>query len=155
MSEQKKPKRNWPTYNEHLVQRGEILLCVESLKGWQQELEALNRGKNGRPFDYPHSLILFLGTLRGVFHRPYRQLEGLARGLKKLVRVPAPDCSTLSLRVPQLDLPVGDEPQPGEPLVIAVEATGIKVTRRGEWRRRKARATGRSMWRWMWRPSGL
>jgi hypothetical protein len=116
------------------VQRGEILLSLDCLRGWQQELRQMNQGKNGRPFDYPHSLILFLGTLRVVFHLPYRQLEGLARGLKKLVGIPAPDYSTLSLRVPKLDMELGYEPK-GEP--IAVDATGIKVTNRGEWRRRK------------------
>lgn len=136
MSEAKKQKRHWPKYNEALVQRGEILLAIESLKGWQQELEQMNQGKNGRPFGYPHSLILFLGTLRVVFHLPYRQLEGLARGLKRLVGIPAPDYSTLSLRLPKLDLDLGYQPS-GEPIAIAVDATGIKVTNRGEWLRKK------------------
>ena len=57
MSQAKQPKRNWPKYNEAVVQRG----------------------KNSRPFGYPYSLILFLGTLRVVFHLPYRQLEELAK----------------------------------------------------------------------------
>jgi hypothetical protein len=78
-----KPDRDWKEYNEHLVQRGEILLDVESLQGWQEELEETNLGKNGRPFRYPHSLTLFLGTLRVVFSLPYRQLEGLARRLSR------------------------------------------------------------------------
>lgn len=138
MSKAKKPKRNWSQYNEHLVQRGEILLSTDCLKGWQQELEQMNQGKNGRSFGYPHRLILFLGTLRVVFHLPYRQLEGLARGLKRLVELPAPDYSTLSLRVAKLDLDLGYEPT-SSPIVIAVDATGIKVTNRGEWMRRKRR----------------
>jgi hypothetical protein len=91
MTEEKKPDRDWKEYNEHLVQRGEILLAVESLSGWQEELREMNQGKNGRPFRYPHSLILFLGTLRVVFNLPYRQLEGLARGLGRLISNPAPD----------------------------------------------------------------
>jgi hypothetical protein len=67
MLKRKKPDRDWKEYNEHLVQRGEILLAVESLFGWQEELQEMNQKKNGRPFRYPHSLILFLGTLRVVF----------------------------------------------------------------------------------------
>jgi len=59
---ERKPDRDWKEYNEHLVQRGEILLKVERLQGWQEELQEMNLGKNGRPFRYPHSLILFLGT---------------------------------------------------------------------------------------------
>jgi hypothetical protein len=35
------------------------------------------------PFGYPHRLILFLGTLRVVFHLPYRQLEGASTGLEE------------------------------------------------------------------------
>jgi hypothetical protein len=31
-----------------------------------------------------------LGTLRVVFSLPYRQLEGLARGLRELISIPAP-----------------------------------------------------------------
>lgn len=139
MSKEKKADRNWKQYNERLVQRGEILLSVESLQGWQEELGEMNRGKNGRPFRYPHSLILFLGTLRAVFSLPYRQLEGLARGLGKLIAIPTPDYSTLSLRIPNLNLAVdlGYEPKEGEEAVIAVDSTGIKVTNRGEWMRKR------------------
>jgi hypothetical protein len=63
MTERKKPDRDWKEYNEHLVQRGKILLAVESLSGWQEELREMNQGKNGRLFRYPHSLSLFLATL--------------------------------------------------------------------------------------------
>ena len=138
MIEREKPDRDWKEYNEQLVQRGEILLAVESLSGWQEELEEMNLGKNGRPFSYPHSLILFLGTLRVVFSLPYRQLEGLARGLRKLISIPAPDY-TLSLRLPNLNLDpdLGYVPREGEEVVIAVDGTGIKVTNRGEWMRKK------------------
>lgn len=139
MTKEKKPDRNWKEYNEHLVQRGEILLAVESLSGWQEELEEINLGKNGRPFKYPHSLILFLGTLRVVFSMPYRQLEGFARRLGKLISIPAPDYSTLSLRLPKLELDpaLGYVPREGEEVVIAIDGTGIKVTNRGEWRSKK------------------
>jgi len=53
------------------------------------------------------------------------------------VEIPAPDYSTLSLRLPRLDLELGAAPQAGEPTVLAVDATNIKVTNRGEWMRRK------------------
>lgn len=69
---ERRPDRDWKEYNEHLKKRGEILLAIESLSGWQEELQEMNLGKNGRPFRYPHSLVLFLGTLRVVFSLPYR-----------------------------------------------------------------------------------
>jgi len=46
MRGEKRPDRNWKEYNEKLVQRGEILLAVESLKGWKEELKGMNSGKN-------------------------------------------------------------------------------------------------------------
>ena len=108
---------------------------MESLQGWQEELQEMNLGKNGRPFRYPHSLILFLGILRVVFSLLCRQLEGLARRLGKLISIPAPNYSTLPLRIPKLDLDLGYEPK--EEVVIAIDGTGIKVTSRGEWMRKK------------------
>lgn len=138
MTRERRVERDWREYNERLVQRGEILLAVESLSGWQEELQEMNLGKNGRPFRYPHSLILFLATLRVVFSLPYRQLEELARGLGRLISIPAPDYNTLSLRLPKLNLDpdLGYEPREGEEVVIAVDAAGIKVTNRGEWMRK-------------------
>jgi len=45
MTEERKPDRDWKGYNEHLVQRGEILLDVESLQGWREELQEMNQAR--------------------------------------------------------------------------------------------------------------
>jgi hypothetical protein len=139
MTREKRVETDWREHNERPVQRGEILLAVEGLQGWQEELQEMNQGKNRRPFRYPRSLILFLGTLRVVFSLPYRQLEGLARGLGRLISIPAPDYSTLSLRISKLELDpdLGYEPREGEEVVIAVDGTGIKVANRAEWMRKE------------------
>ncbi len=79
-----KPKRDWNAYNAHLVQRGEILLDVDCLQDWQNELSRMNQTKAGRPFTFTHSLILFLGALKGLFHFGYCQTPDLARILNKL-----------------------------------------------------------------------
>ncbi len=108
MAKEERSDRNGKEYKEKLVQRGEILLDVESLKGWQEELfkmnNKMNKGKNGRPFQYPHRLIMFLGILRIVFRIPYRPLEGFGRKLGNFISLPSPDSSTLSLRMPALHL---------------------------------------------------
>jgi len=57
--------------------------------------------------------------------------------LGKLISIPAPDYSTLSLRIPKLELDLGYETREGEEVVIAVDSTGMKVTNRGEWMRKK------------------
>jgi hypothetical protein len=46
----KRPNRNWKEYNERLVEGGEILLDVKSLRGWREGLKGMNLGENGRPF---------------------------------------------------------------------------------------------------------
>ena len=43
----------------------------------------------------------------------------------------------MSLRIPNLDLPPAYEPKEGKAVVIAVDGSGIKVTDRGEWMRKK------------------
>jgi len=53
LAEEKRPDRNRKGYNEHLVQRGEILPDVESLQGWQEELFEITRGRTGDPSAIP------------------------------------------------------------------------------------------------------
>ena len=48
---------DWPSYNESLVMRGEILLDLDLLQSWGEELEEMNRGKEGGRYRYPQSLI--------------------------------------------------------------------------------------------------
>ena len=97
----------------------------------------MNLGKKGRPSLYPHSLMLFLGIIRVVFRLPYRQLEGFAKGMDKILSISAPDYTTLSLRIPKLEIDLGYKKREGEEVVIAVDSKGVKVTNRGEWMREK------------------
>ena len=128
---------NWRDYNEHLVKRGEILIPLSALRNWKKELKRLNKGKRGRPFFYPNSLMRLFGIIRIVFRVPYRQLEGIAKPLGKIVGNPLPDYTTFSLRIPRLKItPLVFNPG-GDNGVIAVDSTGLKATNRGEWMRRK------------------
>jgi len=47
--------------DERLVRRGELLLSLEFLERYADELEAMNRGKEGRPFTLTNSYIVFFG----------------------------------------------------------------------------------------------
>ena len=71
--------RNWKKYNESLVKRGEILLDFDVIDNWDNELEDMNKDKEGRKFVYPDSFIKLLGYMRAYFHLPYRQAEGVVR----------------------------------------------------------------------------
>ncbi|MEM2875190.1 MAG: IS5 family transposase, partial [Candidatus Hadarchaeales archaeon] len=97
----------------------------------------MNSGKRGKPFEYPESLIEFLAFPRYFFHLPFRQEEGFTRKLAELVpELRVPDYSTICRRINKLKLKFERSLRElGDDVVVAVDASGIKVTNRGEWRR--------------------
>jgi len=135
----KKVKRDWKKYNDQLVKRGELLIDLDFVENWEKELEEMNRGKRGKPFDYPDSLIGFLAFPRHFFGLPFRQEEGFVEALAKLVpELGVPDYSTICRRInnfsPKFERSLRGL---GDDVVVAIDASGIKVTNRGEWRRER------------------
>ena len=132
-------KRNWQEYNEALVKRGEMYLTFDFLESWERDLEELNRGKLGRKFAYPWSFIELLMLIHVIFHLPYRQLEGFLRKLSELLpEIKPTDYTNIWRRGTKLKLSLPETiSASNEPVVIAVDSTGIKVTNRGEWMREK------------------
>ena len=41
--------RDWSSYNESLVRRGQVLLDFDMIDNWYKELEIMNRRKVGEP----------------------------------------------------------------------------------------------------------
>ena len=118
---------------------GEILLDLRILDGWGSELEKMNAGKEGEQYVYPDVFIRLLGYIHVLFHLPYRQTEGLLKALRKFdSRIHVPDYSTIDRRVNRLNVKL-DEEDYGNDLVIAVDASGVKVSNRGDWMRRRWR----------------
>ena len=119
------------------MRRGEILLDLRILDRWDSELERMNAGKEGGRHVYPEVFVRLLGYMRVLFHLPYRQTEGFLKALRRFdSRIHVPDYSTIDRRVNRLDVKL-DEEDYGVDLVIAVDASGIKVSNRGEWMRSK------------------
>ena len=128
---------NWPSYNQSLVRRGEILLGFDVIDNWDTELKEMNKDKVGEPFHYPNTFLLLLGYAKAYFHLPYRQTEGIAQGHAK-GKVPSiPDFTTINRRINRLDIKIKDVDNDmkfkDEYIVIAIDSTGIKVTNRGQW----------------------
>ena len=129
---------DWPGYNEALVRRGEILLDLGLLQSWGEELEKMNRGREGGRYRYPYTLIRLQALIRACFRLPYRQLEGFTRALSQWeTRLVAPDYSTTCRRVNRLDISLEPSLDPERPVTLVVDASGIKVADRGEWIRRR------------------
>ena len=126
---------HWPSYNESLVRRGEVILDFDVIDSWYSELERMNNGKKGAQYHYPDSFIQLLGYMRVYFHLPYRQTEGVvtAHAGNKVPSIP--NYSTISRRINNQDIRISEHV--GNDIVIALDSTGIKVANRGEWIRHK------------------
>jgi hypothetical protein len=133
-------KRNWKEYNESLVRRGEILLDFDMLDEWEEELKKMNQskeGKKGARFRYPEPYMRLLAYLHVLFHLPFRQEEGLVKSLSKYVDgLEAPDWSTIWERTKTLDMKL-DGVRTDQPISVAIDSSGIKVTNSGDWMRKK------------------
>jgi len=129
--------RNWKEYNEALVKRGAILLDVDFVANWSQELKAMNEGKEGARFRYPESFVKLLAVVH-AYILPFRQLEGFVRALSQHVDgLKAPDYTTIWWRVSGIRVDLDSSIEPDKDVTIAVDSSGIKVSNRGEWIRRK------------------
>ena len=132
-------KRNWKEYNEHLVRRGEILFSIDFLENWDEEIEKMNEGKRGRPYDYPQSFMIFLKILHDCIQIKYRQLEGFVRALSKYIpKIKAPSFSQIRRRSVKIEIDLYKTlKESKDDFVIAVDSSGVKVANRGEWMREK------------------
>jgi len=96
---------DWRRVDERLIKRGELLLSLDFLKGYEFELKSMNDCKVGRPFKITDGYIVFLAVVRYLFSMPYRQLEGFTRALSRLIpRLPPVDYLWVRRRMLRLDL---------------------------------------------------
>jgi hypothetical protein len=130
-------KRDWPEYNEKLVRRGELYFSFEFLNSWSEDLARMNRGKVGRRYLFPEPFIQQLMMLHTIFRVSYRSLEGMVRKLATFFPMISPiDYTTIWKRGTAFDIKLSDTiAESDEPVVIAIDSSGIKVTNRGEWMR--------------------
>jgi len=70
---------HWPSYNQSLVRRGEILFSYDFLNIWDDDLARMNENKNGKKYKFPDSFILIISHIKIYFHLPYRQTEGIIK----------------------------------------------------------------------------
>jgi len=129
--------RDWKGYNEALVKRGLILLDLEFVADWSRELKAMNEHKEGARYRYPESFVKLLAIVH-AYVLPYRQLEGFMRALSTHVDgLKAPDYTTIWWRVAKMKVDVASKVELDKDVTIAVDSSGIKVSNRGEWIRKK------------------
>ena len=125
---------DWLSYNRSLVRRGEILFSYDFLDTWDSEIARMNENKEGKPFTFPDSFILVIGYLRTYLHLPYRQTEGVIKATGRSLPC-HPSYGHICKRINRLNIDIKKEDSidDDEPIIIAVDSTGIKVTNRGQW----------------------
>ena len=130
--------RDWRSYNDALVRRGEINIDPSMIELWKRELKRGNRRKVGVPYRYADSFIKLIACVRLLFHLPYRQAEGFLIFLSNHIGgLSVPDYSTMNRRINNLEISLEDSLiNSNAPVSIAVDASGIKVHNGGDWIRK-------------------
>lgn len=123
-------KRDHKAYHNELLRRYEIILDLEWADSWYDELAEMNKGKRGKPYEYPRSMIEFQALLMEKFSS--RGAESFTRQLQRhnlLLR--CNDHATIHRRVTELDLQF--EIPNGQKLYIGHDGSGMKMTNAGEY----------------------
>jgi hypothetical protein len=122
-------KRDWQIYQDELVKRYEIYLDLDWVATWDAELEEMNKGKCGAPYQYPHSMITFQSRLVEKFTT--RGAEAITRKLEEKDLVPkCNDHATIHRRVLEIDV---EFDIPKGALEIGTDGSGTKMTNAGEY----------------------
>jgi len=137
---------NWSSYNKSLKGRGNITLWIdeEVANNWYYD----GPDQKGAQFKYSDDCILCLIGLKVVFKLAYRQLEGFAESIIKLMNfdLNVPSYSQISRRAKELDVDL-EAPKSKEPIFVVVDSTGLKIYGEGEWKTRKHGISKRRTWR--------
>lgn len=126
---------HWPSYNQSLVRRGEILFSYDFLDIWDADLARMNENKKGKRYKFPDSFILVIGHIRVYLHLPYRQTEGIIKATIGKDLPHHPCYSQICRRINKLDIDINNsiENDDNHVVIIAADSTGIKVTNKGQW----------------------
>ena len=120
----------WKRVGERLIKRGMLIMDLDFLRGYRDELVRMNRRKRGRPYRIAESYVRFLAVIRYLFSLGYSQLEGFTRSLEKIFPIlPVIDYSWIRRRIVWLgeDLVGYNLRGVNDTLVIVLDSTGVKV----------------------------
>lgn len=137
---------NWSIYNKALKGRGDISLWIDEqvVKSWYYE----GADQRGAQYIYSDTCISCLLGLKVVFRLAYRQLEGFAGSLLKLMSldIAIPSYTQICRRANDLQVDIA-VPKSKKPIYVVIDSTGLKVYGEGEWKTRKHGVGKRRTWR--------
>lgn len=140
--------RNWPEYNESLVQRGSLTFWLDEkiIRQWHSKAKTSHRG---RPLEYTNAAIELALTLRAVFHLTLRATQGFIKSVFSWAKLElkTPDYTTLCKRQRNLEINLPRCNLSKEKLHIVIDSTGLKVFGEGEWKVRQHGYSKHRTWR--------
>lgn len=130
--------RSWHDYNESLIERGRVLMDIGFLKSQNIEIQKMNDGKVGAPFEYSHTYIQFLAFLKIGFKISYRTVQGIVRGLSDYIRIEEMHFTHLRRRILKIkpsvkNLNLDDDDDDDTPITLIVDASGLTLTKKGDY----------------------
>jgi hypothetical protein len=127
-------KRVGDIVNEIYVVRGEFLFDLDFVKSWDKELDEMNQGKVGAPFQFPESFIEWLAVLSQWISN--RELQGITRRFQFYGLLPKEaDYTTISIRVNKIDTSF-ELPMKGN-ISVSTDGSGMKMSNRGDYKETK------------------
>ena len=133
---------NWNEYNKALAKRGNIMSFISDAIRDGVFKPVLPSHTKGHPTIYSDELILFMLTIREIFHQPLRQIVNTIHGilLANGLYYKLPDYTTLCRRAKKLEVDILPQDYclyAGDGICYMLDSSGFKVAGAGEWIRRK------------------
>jgi hypothetical protein len=135
---------NWPSYNQALVNRGNLSIWFDPTTQWYAPL----KGKQGRNQTYSDAAIQCYLMIKSLFRLSLRMVTGFVQSLIKLCGLnwTAPDYSTLCRRQKYINITIRYQ-KSRNGLHLLIDSTGLKFLGEGEWKRKKHQPEYRRQWR--------
>jgi len=127
-----------------LLQLSFAAVDEEAIKNWYYE----GPSQRGAQYHYSDECISCLLGLKAIFGLAYRQTQGFARSILRLMgyAIEVPSYTQISRRAKELEVDLC-LPDTKIPLHLVFDGTGLKVYGEGEWKVRKHGYSKRRTWR--------
>jgi hypothetical protein len=79
--------KSWHDYNKALTERRRVFMDISLLGSAKREIEKMNNGKVGAPFEYSYLSIQFPVFVKIGFKIAYRTAQGIVRGLSDFIGI--------------------------------------------------------------------
>ncbi len=135
--------KSWHDYNESLIERGRVLIDLDFIRSYNEDIKNMNKNKVGAPFQYSDNYIQFLAFLKIGFKIPYGTVQGIVRGLSEYVRIEELHFTHIRRRILKIKPSVGSlNFQDDDPITLIVDASGLTISKKGDyiedkWKREK------------------